>query len=122
MDSPKCTTSPSPSSLDTKHIRLNVLPQNQGAIPINLENAPGKHAKLDPVQAIELSNLPNDLPPQPGLETGGKVKVVKGEGKGEEEMADIEMAEGGEEESKIRLASTLLHRPTRSSYPLSQHG
>jgi SWI/SNF related-matrix-associated actin-dependent regulator of chromatin subfamily C len=76
-----------------------MLPQNQGATPVDLENALGKHAKLDPVQAIELGNLLNDLPPQPGLETGGKVKVVKGEGNGEEEIADVEMAEGGEKEA-----------------------
>ena len=100
MDSPKRTASPSPSSSDTKRIKLNVPPQNQGATPVDPENAPGKRAELDPVQAGELGNLPNDPPPQPGPETGGKVKVVKGEGEGEEETADVEMAEGGEEEAE----------------------
>jgi SWI/SNF related-matrix-associated actin-dependent regulator of chromatin subfamily C len=46
-----------------KHIKLNVLPQNQGATPIDPENSPGKCAKLDPVQAIELGDFLNDLPP-----------------------------------------------------------
>ena len=75
-------------------------PQNQGATPINPENSPGKRAELDPVQAIELGDFPNNLPPQSGPETGGKVKVVKGEGEGEEETADVEIAEGREEEAE----------------------
>ncbi|KAI0252518.1 SWIRM domain-containing protein [Lactifluus subvellereus] len=100
MDSPKRTASPSPSSSDTKRIKLNVPPQNQGATPVDPENAPGKRAELDPIQGGELGNLPNDPPPAPGPETGGKVKVLKGEGEGEEENPDVEMAEGGEEEAE----------------------
>jgi SWI/SNF related-matrix-associated actin-dependent regulator of chromatin subfamily C len=78
-----------------KHIKLNVLPQNQGTTLIDPENALGKCTKLDPNQAGKLSNLSNDLPPQFGPETGGKVKVVKGEGEGKEKMA-----EGDEEEAE----------------------
>jgi SWI/SNF related-matrix-associated actin-dependent regulator of chromatin subfamily C len=100
MDSPKRTASPSPSTSDTKRIKLNVPPQNQGATPVDPENAPGKRAELDPVQAGELGNIPNDPPPPPGPETGGKAKVLKGEGEGEEETADVEMAEGAEEEAE----------------------
>jgi SWI/SNF related-matrix-associated actin-dependent regulator of chromatin subfamily C len=77
-----------------------VLPQNQGTTPINLENSLEKCAELDPVQAIKLGDFPNDLPPQPSPETGGKVKVVMGEGEGKEETADVETAEGGEEEAE----------------------
>ncbi|KAH9031674.1 SWIRM-domain-containing protein [Lactarius pseudohatsudake] len=100
MDSPKRTASPSPSSSDTKRIKLNVPPQNQGATPVDPDNAPGKRAELDPIQGGELGNLPNDPPAVPGPETGGKVKVLKKEGEGEEETADVEMAEGGEEEAE----------------------
>jgi SWI/SNF related-matrix-associated actin-dependent regulator of chromatin subfamily C len=100
MDSPKRTASPSPSSSDTKRIKLNVPPQNQGATPVDPENAPGKRAELDPIQGGEIGNLPNDPLPPPGAETGGKVKVLKTEGEGEEENPDVEMAEGGEEEAE----------------------
>ena len=100
MDSPKRTASPSPSTSDTKRIKLNVPPQNQGATPVDPENAPGKRAELDPIQGGELGNLPNDPPPTIASETGGKVKVLKREGEGEEEPADVEMAEGGEEEAE----------------------
>ncbi|KAH9973906.1 SWIRM domain-containing protein [Lactifluus volemus] len=100
MDSPKRTASPSPSSSDTKRIKLNVPPQNQGATPVDPENAPGKRAELDPIQGGEIGNLPNDPLPPPGPETGGKVKVLKTEGEGEEENPDVEMAEGGEEEAE----------------------
>ncbi|KAH9962840.1 Smarcc1 protein [Russula dissimulans] len=99
MDSPKRTASPSPSTSDTKRIKLNVPPQNQGANPVDPDNAPGKRAELDPIQG-DLGNIPNDPPPAPGPETGGKVKVMKREGEGEEETADVEMAEGGEEEAE----------------------
>jgi hypothetical protein len=98
MDSPKRTASPSPSTSDTKRIKLNVPPQNHGVTPVDPDNAPGKRAELDPIQGGELGNLPNDPPAVPGPETGGKVKVLKGEG--EEEIADVEMAEGGEEEAE----------------------
>jgi SWI/SNF related-matrix-associated actin-dependent regulator of chromatin subfamily C len=98
MDSPKRTASPSPSTSDTKRIKLNVPPQNHGVTPVDPDNAPGKRAELDPIQGGELGNLPNDPPAVPGPETCGKVKVLKGEG--EEEIADVEMAEGGEEEAE----------------------
>ncbi|KAI0278047.1 SWIRM domain-containing protein [Russula aff. rugulosa BPL654] len=100
MDSPKRTASPSPSTSDTKRIKLNVPPQNQGATPVDPDNAPGKRAELDPIQGGDIGNIPNDPPPAPGPETGGKIKVLKGEGEGEEETADVEMAEGGEEEAE----------------------
>lgn len=94
MDSPKRTASPSPSTSDTKRIKLNVPPQNQGATPVDPDNAPGKRAELDPIQGGDIGNIPNDPPPAPGPETGGKVKVLKGDGEGgEEETADVEMAE-----------------------------
>jgi hypothetical protein len=69
-----------------------VLPQNQGATSVNLENIPEKCTKLNPIQASELSNLPNNLPPQPSPEIGGKVKVVKGEGEGKE-VKDFELCQ-----------------------------
>ncbi len=100
MDSPKRTASPSPSTSDTKRIKLNVPPQNQGATPVDPDNAPGKRAELDPIQGGDIGNIPNDPPPASGPEAGGKVKVVKREGEGEEETADVEMAEGGEEEAE----------------------
>ncbi|KAI9509272.1 SWIRM-domain-containing protein [Russula earlei] len=100
MDSPKRTASPSPSTSDTKRIKLNVPPQNQGAVPVDPDNAPGKRSELDPIQGGDLGNISNDPPTAPGPETGGKVKVIKGEGEGEEETADVEMAEGGEEEAE----------------------
>ena len=62
-----------------------MLPQNQGTTPIDPENAPGKCTELDPIQAVELGNLPNDPPPQPGPEMDGKLMVVMGEGEGEED-------------------------------------
>jgi SWI/SNF related-matrix-associated actin-dependent regulator of chromatin subfamily C len=62
---------------------------------VDPDNAPGKRAELDPVQGGDIGNIPNDSPPAPGPETGGKVK-----GGGEEETADVEMAEGGEEEAE----------------------
>ena len=68
-----------------KHIKLNVLPQNQGTTPVDPENALGKRAELDLIQAIELGNLPNDPPSQPGPEMDGKLMVVMGEGEGKED-------------------------------------
>ena len=62
-----------------------MLPQNQGTTPVDPENTPGKRTKLDPIQAVELGNLPNDPPPQPGPEMDGKLMVVMGEGEGEED-------------------------------------
>jgi hypothetical protein len=95
-----------------KCIKLNVPPQNQGATLIDLENTPGKCAKLDLNQASELGNLPNNLLLQSSPETGKKVKVVKGEGKGEEETAegDKKEAESGRENNDEDLEQLEANR------------
>ncbi|KAA1472087.1 SWIRM-domain-containing protein [Dentipellis sp. KUC8613] len=99
MDSPKRTASPSPSSSDAKRIKLTVPQQNQGVSSVDAENAVGKRSELDPIQGGEIGNLPNEPTPAPGPENGGKVKVLK-EGEEGEEQADVEMAEGGDEEAE----------------------
>ncbi|KAI0064394.1 SWIRM-domain-containing protein [Artomyces pyxidatus] len=99
MDSPKRTASPSPSS-EAKRIRLTVPVQNQGVTPVDPENAPGKRGELDPIQGGDIGNLPNVPPSAPGPENGGPVKQLKAEGEGDEDGADVEMAEGGDEEAE----------------------
>ncbi|THH17566.1 hypothetical protein EW146_g3280 [Bondarzewia mesenterica] len=96
MESPKRTASPSPSS-DAKRIKLTVQPQNQGASPVDPENAPGKRSELEPIQGGDIGNLPNESASKPGPENGGKVKV---QGEGEEEPADVDMGDANEEEAE----------------------
>src|SRR5882762_6929395 len=100
MDSPKRTASPSPSTSDPKRIKLTVPLQNQGVSPVDPESAPGKRSELEPVQGGDIGNLPNEPVPASGPDNGGKVKVLKPDGEGEEETGDVDMVEGGDEEAE----------------------
>ncbi|KZT23671.1 SWI/SNF complex protein [Neolentinus lepideus HHB14362 ss-1] len=95
MDSPKRAGSPSPGSSDAKRIRLTVPQQNQGVEAVDPENAPGKKGELEPIQSGDIGNLPGEPPAETRPETGGKIRVL---GEGEDEVGDVEMGEGGEDE------------------------
>ena len=47
-----------PASSEAKRIKLTVPQQNQGASPVDPENAPGKRSELDPIQGGDIANLP----------------------------------------------------------------
>lgn len=100
MSSPKRTKSPSPGASDAKRIKLTVSPPNQGVLPVDPENAPGKRSELDPIQGGEVGNLPPSDNPGPSSEptTANSVRILKteGEGGGAEDNGDVSMAEGGE--------------------------
>lgn len=101
MDSPKRTASPSPDASESKRIRLTVPQQNQGASPVDPENAQGKRSELDPIQGGELGNIPNYPPSSPGPETGGKVTLLKPEGEGvDDDNADVEMGDGQDDDGE----------------------
>ena len=95
MSSPKRSSSPSPSS-DPKRIRLTVPQQNQGATPVDPENAPGKRSELEPIQGGDIANLPpadsttaDSAPPSAVPPTIRQLKADEGEDGG-----DVSMAEG----------------------------
>ncbi|PPR01995.1 hypothetical protein CVT24_011118 [Panaeolus cyanescens] len=107
MDTPKRSGSSVPSPTDTKRIKLTVTQQNQGASPVDPENAPGKRSELDPIQSGDIGNLPPIEGSSGGPETGsGKVRVLKDDndddegGNGGAGDADVSMAEGGDEEGE----------------------
>ena len=100
MSSPKRSGSPSPSSSDAKRIRLTVPQQNQGATPVDPENAPGKRSELEPIQGGDIANLPptdavgsaTDSTPASAIPpTIRQLKADEGEDGG-----DVSMAEGGD--------------------------
>ncbi|KAI0035443.1 Smarcc1 protein [Vararia minispora EC-137] len=97
MESPKRSGSPTPSSPDTKRVKLTVTPQDQGASPVDPETAPGKRSELEPIQGGEIGNIPNEPEGAPGPEIGGAVRV---QGEDEGEAADVEMADGNEGEDE----------------------
>jgi len=96
MDSPKRGASPTPSSSDAKRVKLTVPQQNQGAAPVDPDNAAGKRGELEPIQGADIGNLQSEaLEQRP--ENGGRVKLLKGNGDGEED-ADVSMGDGVDEE------------------------
>ena len=94
MDTPKRAASPTPSSSDSKRIKLTVA---QGAVPVDPENAPGKRNELEPIAGGDIGNLQSE-PVSQQPENGGRVRVLKGEGEGEEDAGDVSMGDGADEE------------------------
>ncbi|KAG5352106.1 hypothetical protein C0989_003831 [Termitomyces sp. Mn162] len=94
MDSPKRSGSPGPSAADSKRIKLTV---NQGATPVDPDNAPGKRGENEPLQSTDIGNLPPDGPSQSRPENGGRVRVLK-EGD-EDDTGDVSMNDGADEEN-----------------------
>jgi SWI/SNF related-matrix-associated actin-dependent regulator of chromatin subfamily C len=96
MDTPKRSGSAAPNSSDAKRVKLTVPHQNQGATPVDPENASGKRTELDPISSGDIGNLTTE-DSSSGPPTGsGKVRVLK-EGDDEEGM-DVSMVEGADED------------------------
>jgi SWI/SNF related-matrix-associated actin-dependent regulator of chromatin subfamily C len=97
MSSPKRSASPAPSPSDQKRIKLTVPQQNQGAVAVDPDNAPGKRSELDPIPSSDIANLPpdtisggGDSAEKPGVQPPTRqLKADEGE-------EDISMAEGGD--------------------------
>ncbi|KAJ8517931.1 hypothetical protein ONZ45_g4926 [Pleurotus djamor] len=100
MHSPKRSGSPSPgASTDSKRIRLSVQPQNQGASPVDPDNAPGKRGELEPVQGGDIGNLPPpDSSTSGPTEEGAKVRLLKAEGD-DDDGGDVSMGEDSGDEN-----------------------
>ncbi|KAG6908010.1 hypothetical protein DXG01_006545 [Tephrocybe rancida] len=96
MESPKRSGSPGPSSSDSKRIKLTVPQQNQGASPVDHDNAPGKRGENEPIQSTDIGNLPPDGSSQLRPENGGRVRVLK-EGD-DDDAGDVSMNDGADEE------------------------
>ncbi|KAG6852587.1 hypothetical protein C0991_010793 [Blastosporella zonata] len=95
MESPKRNGSPGPSSSDSKRIKLNV---NQGATPVDADNATGKRGENEPIQSTDIGNLPPDAShTHQRPENGGRVRLLK-EGD-EDDAGDVSMNDGGDEEN-----------------------
>ncbi|KAH6918151.1 Smarcc1 protein, partial [Coprinopsis sp. MPI-PUGE-AT-0042] len=110
MDTPRRSGS---AALDAKKVKLNV---NQGASPVDPDNATGKRSELEPIQGGDIGNLPNEAGSSSGPATGsGKTRVLKDkddeEGGGD---ADVSMAEDNEsgddndDEDPAQLEATRL--------------
>ena len=98
MDTPR--RSGSASATDTKKIKLTVpsATQNQGASPVDPENASGKRSELDPIQGGEIGNLPNEPSTSSGPETGsGKTRQLASAD--DEDGADVSMADGNDDDN-----------------------
>ena len=54
------------SEQEAKRVKLTIPQQNQGATPVDPENAPGKRSELEPIQGGEIANLQNDGPAEAG--------------------------------------------------------
>ncbi|KAF5311143.1 hypothetical protein D9619_007806 [Psilocybe cf. subviscida] len=103
MDTPKRQGSSVPSPSDAKRIKLTVPLQNQGASPVDPDNAPGKRSELEPIASGDIGNLPpaeassSSLGPETG---SGKVRQLRDENdeEGGQGDADVSMADGGDDE------------------------
>ena len=45
---------------EAKRVKLTIPQQNQGATPVDPENAAGKRSELEPIPGGEIANLPNE--------------------------------------------------------------
>lgn len=97
MDTPKRAASPSPGASDSKRVKLNVQ-QNQGASPVDPDNALGKRSELDPIQSGDIGNLSAEGSGDPRPENGGRVRLLKPEGD-DDDTGDVSMGEGDEGDS-----------------------
>ncbi|TFY56479.1 hypothetical protein EVJ58_g7614, partial [Rhodofomes roseus] len=93
MSSPKRTASPQPGNSDAKRIRLTV---NQGATPVDPDNAAGKRSELEPIQGGDVANLPPADTPASTSEPASAVPTRLLKGEGEEDGGDVSMAEVGD--------------------------
>lgn len=96
MDSPKRAGSANPQG-DPKRIKLAVPPQNQGATPLDPENAPGKRSELDPIQSNDIANLPPDSAPTDDDNNNpnpSSVKVRQLKDRDDNDPVDVPMADG----------------------------
>ncbi|KAF9530189.1 SWIRM-domain-containing protein [Crepidotus variabilis] len=107
MDTPKRAGSSVPSPTDPKRIKLAVPAHNQGASPVDPDNAPGKRSELDPITAAEIGNLLAGVGSSTGGPGASKVRQMKDDGDDDEEGgggghgdADVSMAEGGDEDNE----------------------
>ncbi|CAK5261864.1 unnamed protein product [Mycena citricolor] len=93
MDSPKRAGSPSPGASDSKRMRID---EDQGAIPVDLDNAVGKRNELEPLPSTDIANLQSEeWTSRP--ENGGRVRQLKTEGD-DEYSGDVSMGDGGDDE------------------------
>ncbi|KAG6849969.1 hypothetical protein H0H93_003158 [Arthromyces matolae] len=92
MDSPKRSGSPDLGSADSKRAKIT---DNQGATPVDPENAPGKRGENEPIQSTDIGNLPPDGPSHSGPPNGGRVRVLK-EGE-DDDAGDVSMNEANDD-------------------------
>lgn len=84
-ESPKRAGSPYSDSSDSKRYKMDM---NEGATPVDPENAPGKRSELEPIQSNDIGNLPTDL---------SSPTVPENDGDGDEGK-DVTMADAADDE------------------------
>ncbi|PFH49870.1 hypothetical protein AMATHDRAFT_146597 [Amanita thiersii Skay4041] len=114
MDSPKRTSSPQPSSSDHKRIKLTVPQQNQGASPVDPENAPGKRSELEPLQSTDIGNLPPET-------MDSEVPDVSMNDGGEEDAESGEENEDGEDPAQLEATRQRLEEQARKYLHAQTH-
>ncbi|KAH8099911.1 hypothetical protein DFH11DRAFT_1805612 [Phellopilus nigrolimitatus] len=95
---PKRAGSPSSNAQEIRRVKLTVPEQNQGVVPVDPDNAPGKRSELEPVPSGDIANLPTEPTADAAPETGGSAKV-RLQGEGDEDGGDVSMGEGGDDDA-----------------------
>jgi SWI/SNF related-matrix-associated actin-dependent regulator of chromatin subfamily C len=90
---------------EAKRVKLTIPQQNQGATPVDPENAAGKRSELEPIQGGEIANLQNE-----GAAEGSAPNAASGsaptpaklrvQGENDEDGGDVSMGEGNEDEGE----------------------
>ena len=89
---------------EAKRVKLTIPQQNQGATPVDPENAAGKRSELEPIAGGEIANLPNESGTEAGTSAApsgsapnpAKLRV---QGENEEDGGDVSMGEGNDDEA-----------------------
>lgn len=92
------------SEQEAKRVKLTIPQQNQGATPVDPENASGKRSELEPVLGGDIVNLSNDS----GLDatasnaasgSGAAPSKVRVQGENDDDGGDVSMGEGNDDEA-----------------------
>ena len=89
---------------EAKRVKLTIPQQNQGATPVDPENAAGKRSELEPIAGGEIANLPNESGTEAGTSAvpGGSAPnpaKLRVQGENEEDGGDVSMGEGNDDEA-----------------------
>lgn len=97
MDSPKRAGSDSPGDFTSKRAKHAFDDDDDdGRMPVDLDNAPGRKSELEPILSTDIGNLVVEGSSESRPSNGGQVKFLRPDD--DDDPGDVSMADGGEDD------------------------